>query len=466
MIEPSHPASNSQMRVLFLLQRIESWSNIRSIWRQMASDPRYRPEIWLLPYDVRKPEESAARTRQDSADLDLEQVPHRIWSTDDALTDGRFDAAVFTNPYDIERPTCLHFDLVARAVPVTAYVPYGFVVGGGHKNRRLQYAQPTQMRATLVFARSWRERAMYRDHCPTGDTHVLVTGLPRLDEMMSSPPAQVDPEFQAAIGGRFAVLWNSHFSMTRTLQGSLDYSTFDRIGSGLLRFATENPDVALIWRPHPHLFPVLLKERLLTASRLENLERELSRAGIILDRRSDHRPAFAASSALLTDAGSFLIEYVLTGKPMAYLHNPDGPGLTGEAQELVSRLDTVSDACGAISFIERVRCGVDAARNARFALRDQLFPMQDGQSASRIAESIAAAVTSARTRHGSRSIDTGSFPALAGLTCDLDALHESRAATASWLRRIRGANRWARDEVVEFVKRRPRLLRMLNAFIS
>jgi hypothetical protein len=455
-------APDPKLNVLFLLQRAEGWTNLRAIWRRMAVDPRFQPEVWVLPYDVRRPAELAARQAVTSAALKAESVPHALWTSEQLLEPNQFDVVVFNTPYDVERPAQLHFDVVARQVPVTAYVPYGFVVGGGRKNQRLQYSQPAQMHSTLVFARSWRERAMYRRHCPTGDAHVRVTGLPRLDDLAAAHPAAVDGELAAAVGGRFAVLWNSHFSIGERHRGSLDYSTFDRLGAELIEYAAGNPDVALIWRPHPLLLPTLEREGILSHSDFASLERDLRRADIVLDRRTDHRPAFAASSALLTDAGSFLFEYVLTGKPMAYLHNPDGPGLTEEAEELVARLETVIDARGAIEFIERARLGNTAEAMDLAGLRGTFLPMQDGKSAHRIVESIAAAATAARRGHDRATLEADAYPCLSRLNASLRERRAAVEAKPRGLRLLRSAWNSMRDAGIEALKRRPAIYRSLT----
>lgn len=455
-------AADLKIRVLFLLQRAEGWCNIRSVWQAMAADVRFVPEVWVLPYDVRRTAEHSDRLAQATAALSSESVPYTVWTETRTSDVSSFDVVVFTTPYDLERPNSLHFDVVARQVPVTAYIPYGFVVGGGRKNRFLQFGQPTQMHATLVFARSWRERAMYRRNCPTGDAHVRVTGLPRLDELSGLHLEKPDPELAAAIGGRFAVLWNSHFSFGKRHVGSLNYSTFDRIGGNLLRYAVNNPEVALIWRPHPHLLPAMTAEGLLGPNQLAGLERDLRGAGIIFDRRADHRPAFVASNALLTDAGSFIFEYLATGKPMAFLHNPDGPGLTDEAEELVGHLDRVHDAQGAISFIERARHGHDHAGGASERILKSFLPMQDGRSASRVVESIAGAALSARQSRCSIPLGDDDFPVLSQLVRNLRELHDRRDRPLRWHRGILGAYHGIRDELTEGIKRRPWLYRILT----
>ncbi len=162
---------------------------------------------------------------------------------------------------------------------------------------------------------------------------------------------------------------------------------------------------------------------MLRAGDLTALEQELIDAGIILDRRTDHRHAFAASDALITDAGSFLIEYLSTGKPMAYLRNPDGPGLTEEAEHLAGQIDVAIDPTGAISFIELARGDRYGDKHHRERMREDFLPMQDGRASARILDCIASAAAASGSRH--EPVDMTSYPTLVALFNNLRAASEA-----------------------------------------
>lgn len=382
-------SENAQpLRVLFLLQRPEAWGNVGSIWRAMAADPGFKPVVWLLPYNAEDLELSSRRLPLHRELLAAKGVQWVEWTPDMQLLAGQFDVAIFTHPYDRERPRALWFDRVRACVPKIVYVPYGLSVGAGFKNLRLQFAQPLQIGADLVVARSPAEKAMYARYCPAGDRKVQVLGHPRFDRLLAELQSINDPALAARIGGRLAFLWNSHFSFGHHYSQSSNFSSFDLIGPELLDyFAARQTSLCLLWRPHPALFPELIKQGLLTQEQLPVLRAELDVLGIVLDEQADHLPAFAYSQALISDPGSFWIEYQATGKPLMPLINPEGEPLNQEAQSLLSACGAASGFDAVQRFIESV--AEDTLDRTRYdRLREHHLPLLDGHSGLRVCAAL------------------------------------------------------------------------------
>ncbi len=481
------PARNdAPIRVLFLCQRPESWVNVRSAWETMSTDERFAPDVLVLPYNHSAKGTDQAQASALRAFFDRLGVAYLDPERDGfQLRPDAYDVAIFNAPYDLERPPEYHFDRVGAKVAHTVYVPYGLAVGAGSKNRSYQYAQPAQIGASSVIARSHAEKDLYARYCPAGDGHVRVLGLPRMDQLRHLERFEVDDALRAGIGGRFAVLWNSHFSFGRRHANGLCYSSFDVMASGLFAFAAENPDVALLWRPHPGLFPVLCDEGILLPEQLPALRRELASAGIVLDERADHRHAFVASHALLTDPGSFLIEYLATGKPLAYLHAEGSEGLNEEGLALQQCIPTVTGPAQAVMFIERLRHGARPAPEALQRLRERFLPGMDGSAGRRLAEhlldlvagrgtpELPAGSTDASTSmplpssiadgvatHPS-GVNADRYPVLATLCARLADLQARKRQVAAHRGPWHAAVIAARASMSEALKRRPRLMRIV-----
>ena len=92
---------------------------------------------------------------------------------------------------------------------------------------------------------------------------------------------------------------------------------------------------------------------MLDAAGIASLRQELGERGVIIDERPDHRHAFAASCAMMSDTGSFLMEYLVTGKPVLYLVNPHGLGLNEEGEAVVRYYERAEDAKGVAAFLEK-----------------------------------------------------------------------------------------------------------------
>jgi hypothetical protein len=435
------------IRVLFLIERPEGWLNVDRLFAVMQADARFGPEILVVPpanVGALERDRQSARCVEVCRSRGLEP---RLWGDGDRLEPDRFDCAIFNTPYDRNRPPELYFDVVARSVRRTVYVPYGLVTGDGEANRRFQYAQPTQRRADLVVARSEAERSAYRRFCPSGASHVFVSGLPRLDSLFDIERFPADPELVAAVAGRKAFLWSSHFSFLPRFVGE-SYSTFDRVGPALFRFAAARPDVALVWRPHPQLFDRMIADGAMDAEELAALKRELGELGVILDERPDHRHAFAVSHALMADAGSFLFEYLATGKPVLFLCNPNGEPLNEEASALVRSYDVAETAREAVAFIERLLRDGDLRRDERCRIRSTFLPHWDGRASERVAQRI---VELCAPDDAGVAIDAERFPRTVQLIATLE---EIRARKGSLVGRAVGRTKatvkeWIRPRLTE-----------------
>jgi hypothetical protein len=200
---------------------------------------------------------------------------------------------------------------------------------------------------------------------------------------------------------------------------------------------------------------------MLAAGDVAALKRELEEGGIVLDQRPDYRHAFAASAAMVTDLGSFLIEYLVTEKPILYTHNPEGPGLNEEGAELVSHLEVAESPQEAIAFIERQVTGVGPEVRSRMRdLRHRFLPLQDGRSAERILERVA----QMRGAPPRGEMALGSRPVLSALTQELEALQDLKSRESGPREQLRVVGRRSRQRVAELIKQHPRLLRAVDVF--
>lgn len=373
------PKKSAVSRVAILYQLPESWTNVRSVW--MAAKARIDVEIVvvLLPFFHQQLEWRRGLAEQQ---LQQEGVDYISWDEFD-VTNAAFDIVLYTSPYESSRPAAYQFPELQQKVVVTGYIPYGLEVGGGVQNLVFQYGQPVAAGADAVYVRSEGAKQMFNNYCPMGDKHVVVTGHPRMDGLMNLPEFQVDPQLIAAIAGRKALLWNAHFSFDED-----QWSTFDLFAADILTIALERPELALIFRPHPLLWKKLVNLGIFSSDEVDVLKYELRALGVIVDERADHRHAFAASHALLTDAGSFLLEYLVTEKPVLYLSNRHGFGLNEQGQAVVSHYCTANSVADILDFIENLESATDLGLKARREAKADFFSHFDGRSGERVLQHL------------------------------------------------------------------------------
>lgn len=376
-------AAGKKLSVAIFYQLPASWGNVSSVWAALRKDDSIHTTVVLLPFL----HVDYGWSRQDSErHLDALGVPYIYWDELDLGT-AHFDVALFTSPYDATRPLPYQFAEVHRRVAFTAYIPYGLEVGGGEANMVMQFGQLVEMHSSAVYVRSEGAKALFDRHCPTGDRHVVVSGHPRMDGLVDIERFPVDSHLLEQIGERRAVLWNSHFSFEADL-----WSTFDRLGMDIVSAFVARKDLVLLFRPHPLLWRKLINLGLLDAEGVAAMRSELTALGVIIDERADHRHAFAASSAMMSDAGSFLMEYLVTGKPVLYLENPHGLGLNSEGEAVVRHYDRATEMAGVEAFLDGLsqRPASDAQR--RKALIEHFFAGFDGGAGERVAHHIKTAL--------------------------------------------------------------------------
>lgn len=379
MTLPFSADTSRRLRVAILFQAPEAWGNVRSVWDAMVRDPGIDARVILLPFlhaDYHWDREAAERH------LHAHGIAWQAWDTFDP-EDAGLDAVLFTSPYDSTRPPEYHFAAVAGRVGFTGYVPYGLEVGGGEMNLVNQYGQPAAKDASAVFVRSSGARTMYARHCPTGDGHVVVSGHPRMDGLVDLERFPVDPLLRAQIGDRKAVLWNAHFSFDGD-----HWSSFDRLAMPIFRQFARRPDLALLFRPHPLLWRKLVNLGIFDEAGVEAFRAELLEAGVVVDERPDHRHAFAASAAMMSDVGSFLMEYFVTCKPVLYLQNPHGLGLNAEGQAVVRYYDTAAEENGVARFLDSLAQRPANEQSLRRAGLPLFFAGFDGGAGQRVVQHI------------------------------------------------------------------------------
>lgn len=370
----------SLKKVAILCQLPESWGNVHSVWQALIDCPDISVTVIVLPFIHKDYEWERQRTEEY---LDFLNVPYVGWDEIN-IREAGFSGVVFTSPYDETRPSEYSFKALKDVIPYTVYIPYGLEVGGGGLNIALQYCQPAAADSSAVFVRSDAARAMYEKYCPRGAEHVYVYGHPRMDGFFNFEDFSVDPGLLEEINGRTAVLWNAHFSFDEDL-----WSTFDIFAFDILEACAERPDIALIFRPHPLLWKKLINVGAFDRSGIELLKLELQRKGVILDERVDHRHAFKASAAMLSDVGTFLMEYLAVGKPCLYLVNPHGLGLNEEGKKVVENYRSAATAWEICEFLDEVSSGSCLFNIDEVAVKD-FFHIFDGCAGNRIAHHVRA----------------------------------------------------------------------------
>lgn len=279
------------------------------------------------------------------------------------------DIAIIQQPWGMQ-------DLPRRLAGrvLSAYVHYGFPV---ILNDRMQFGLPD------FHPWLWRHVAPTEGHReamlegPTGPdpAAILVAGYPKLDVYRAPPPPRegVPVWPRAADPARRRVIFAPHHAMGAQ---SLGMATFDWSGPEMLALVRAHPEVDFILKPHPNLEHGLTRSGSLTAAALAGWFadwRAAPNAGIVTG--GQYFDLFRSSDALITDSGSFLAEYLPTGRPILRLITDPPAALNAAGRALAGGFYALGDAPALReAFARVVLAGEDPLAPLRQSLIPQVMP--------------------------------------------------------------------------------------------
>lgn len=132
--------------------------------------------------------------------------------------------------------------------------------------------------------------------------------------------------------GRKRIIWAPHHSIME--KEMFKVSSFLEIADLMVKLREEYKDkVVFAFKPHPVLKAKLYE--LWGTERTDAYYDDWANAENAFDAQGDYKALFAGSDAMIHCSGSFIVEYLYTGKPVAYVYsktrNPPDMGLIGDA---------------------------------------------------------------------------------------------------------------------------------------
>jgi hypothetical protein len=275
--------------------------------------------------------------------------------------------------------------MVGRALG--AYMHYGFMIMANHG---MHYNVGTfHSYLWRYFAQTEEHRLLHLAHDPSAHDRIVVTGYPKLDVFL-----EPDAAARERAAGTWAgpdprakrIIFAPHHSLGKD---NLQMSTFRWSGRRLLELARTEPGLQWVYKPHPTLKHSVVKNRVMTRAEYHDYERAWATLpnATVYDS-GGYFDIFRASDAMITDCGSFLAEYLPTGKPLIWLVSEHSIGLNRIGQTLEPALYRADDLASFERLFDRViRSGDDPLEEVRKARSALLFP-GEGSSATAVVEHL------------------------------------------------------------------------------
>jgi len=213
-----------------------------------------------------------------------------------------------------------------------AYMHYGFMVMANHGMH--YHIAPFHSYLFKYFTQTEMHRQMHIRHDPSAYEKLVVSGYPKLDVYLDPAPERdaVRAWRNYAEATRTRVIFAPHHSLGRD---NLGMATFRWSGQAMISLRREAKNVDWIYKPHPTLGFSVVRNKVMAGEQYEAYVREWENGenSTVYDA-GDYFDIFRSSDALVTDCGSFLAEYLPTGKPIIWLISDRTVGLNAVGKAL------------------------------------------------------------------------------------------------------------------------------------
>ncbi|MBD5400735.1 hypothetical protein HDR61_03255 [bacterium] len=306
----SRIAHKSKIHIGFLVWQNTKWS-YESLYNQFASNPRY--DVTVLIINAKSARVSPQVNTQDNIAFFKNHNVKVINNIAD-YKNANIDIAFYEQPWFVidNLDTDFHPHNLSL-YSLTFYVPYAI---------QMDADNPNVVEACKSFYDTLYLSFMFNDLILSNFkayniTNMIAVGHPKLDVYAS--PAKTDNAWRSA--DKLRVIYAPHHSFGNSF---LKWATWEWNGQHLLELATKTQDsVEWIFKPHPR-FLVALKELLGSAEKAQAVYDDWQKVATVCTS-GDYFDIFKTADLMISDCGSFVLEWLPTGKPYMQLipHYPD-----------------------------------------------------------------------------------------------------------------------------------------------
>lgn len=360
--------SNRKIRVLFLCSNVAKWK-CQSVYTKMESSGVFEPIVVITALgEMGLRSDDELLNVFNEADAFFEKLGNRHVRAC-SLQPRRYgdlsilkpDVVFFPEPWEVRWPQTTR-EVSRFALP--CYVPY-FVVA--HVITEKQCDTIMHRYLFAYFTQNKYLADIYEKAIPwlCRSYHTVPTGHPALDMLGASNSNGNTENVSEKI-----VIYAPHHSIAVYDHRHPDWriGTFLETGKAILNYAKQHLDINWVFKPHPQLKRALREVGQWTEKEIDDYYLEWERIGSICTDGS-YQELFLKSNAMITDCGSFLLEYGATGKPLIHLvPNGAGMGISPHIKDLLDAYYRVETNEGLMMTLDMVLSkGEDPKRPQRLA---------------------------------------------------------------------------------------------------
>jgi hypothetical protein len=365
--------TNNKIKVRLRHFTYNTWNSVKSICEAFEKDDKY---------DVLIIVDAANQTDIDRREAQMQEGSHSyIMETEYDVEADQPDIYIITHPYDsiqyirVKENTKLYI-----AAPMML-IPY-FIQGLAWSlmDEAWGESQPDYYLFDSMVYRELFEFGYKKDK-------LVEMGNAKYDGIFNACQKKVYPDDWQKLKGRQNVLWALDHGLSHSI--IQDDVTFDLYAQTIFQYASEHPEMGLIFRPHVTLLLELETICHWTAEDFEKL-REYCRKSpnVVFDENASYDTAIALADVILADSNCGITCTVLpTLKPICALYRPDHKSAQYH-EDLLNCYYAARNGAEVTAFLDMVLEGRDEMYEQRKLAARKNVKHFDGKNGLRIKEFI------------------------------------------------------------------------------
>ncbi|MBQ9608462.1 MAG: CDP-glycerol glycerophosphotransferase family protein [Lachnospiraceae bacterium] len=312
------------IKVAYVVQMPEVWDKQQPVYEAMAKDERFDVSFIIVPkYDFQNNKIGEYGRERKFFHKKYPDAKFLLAINKSGelinIAKYKFDYIFYERPYDIYLPDTLKASKVCRISKV-CYVPYvthDSADKGRIFNRDFYRHVYMGFTNSEIFCRNLKKSFSEKNL----KYHKFVNlGYPILDICRTLEDIPHDKK---------CIMWAPRWAFTKEIGGShfLDYK------DEMLDFALDNKSVDIVERPHPLMFPNIIKTGIMSENEVQNYKKKCEENCIKFDNNMMIEDSFKKTDILISDWSSILWLFFYTGKPIIYC--PCDVELSEELDEIV-----------------------------------------------------------------------------------------------------------------------------------
>ncbi|MCD7878684.1 MAG: hypothetical protein LUG16_01980 [Candidatus Gastranaerophilales bacterium] len=307
--------NKEKIKVLFLVNEISKWKT-QSLYDLLFKSDNFEPIIAITIADIQR--DISVKEKEDILNTNQEFFKQKRMNTviaydinkDKAVSLKVFkpDIIFYQQPYHIPK---IQTPQITSEFALNCYISY-YVPN--YKNLELELNYDFHKYLYRYYVLDDSLAGLYKNYYLNNEQFeydsIKAVGHTMFDNLRN----QIKDKSNGS-----CVIYAPHWSISaENNENNLNLSTFNETGKFILDYARRHPEIKWIFKPHPTLKTALLRIGEMSEKEIDDYYSEWEKFAKCC-YNSEYIELFNKSTAMITDCGSFLLEYFVTGKPLIRL---------------------------------------------------------------------------------------------------------------------------------------------------